>query len=398
MSPTAKQRKTITDTVDFASDHEALGVLGPNDRNLHYIRSNTSAKIIARGTHVRFIGGQEEVDQLNRVFTGLRQLVRRGLPVEEQEIDYMLGGGAVSGESPNGDPPARHSSRRSDSLESGRHGGVRRSDPLDIPIEDSPIEEELAQSGTFESTTAGRIRVRPKSDGQREYLEAMEAHDITFAIGPAGTGKTYLATAMAVSYLLSRKVQRIVLTRPAVEAGESLGFLPGDLYEKVAPYFRPLYDSLYDMLGVERCRRLVENEIIEVAPLAYMRGRTLNRAFIILDEAQNTTPKQMKMFLTRMGPSSRMVITGDPTQNDLPGGQASGLNDSLRILEGVQGIGFVKLKQKDIIRHPLVQRIVEAYDALEGGPGPSARPGPGAVWTPPVSRPIAMDEETPMEP
>jgi len=389
VSPTSAKRKTVTDTIDFASDHEALGVLGPNDRHLHYIRSSTGAKIIARGTHVRFIGSPEEVEQLTRVFTGLRQLVRRGIPIEEQEIDYMLG---------QGDEPARSTGSAAMPGPGNSARRSRHTDPLQMDEQESaPLEEELAQSGTFEATAAGRIRVRPKSDGQRQYLEAMEGHDITFAIGPAGTGKTYLATAMAVSYLLSRKVQRIILTRPAVEAGESLGFLPGDLYEKVAPYFRPLYDSLYDMLGVERCRRLVENEIIEVAPLAYMRGRTLNRAFIILDEAQNTTPKQMKMFLTRMGPSSRMVITGDPSQNDLPGGQPSGLNDSLRILHGVQGIGFVHLRQKDIIRHPLVQRIVEAYDALEGGPGPVAR----APWQQPAQpsrQPLPMSEETPLEP
>ncbi|MEO7994651.1 MAG: PhoH family protein [bacterium] len=345
MRPTAK-RKTVTDTVEFISDHEALGVLGPNDRNLHYIRSQTAAKIIARGTHVRFIGGPDEVGQLTRLFTGLRQLVRRGIPIEEREIDYMLGGGDGA-QAPN------------------KHNGDDLPDNVSI---DAPLggPGSADGAGAMEPPGGNRVRVRPKSEGQREYLEAMEKHEITFAIGPAGTGKTYLATAVAVSFLLARRAQRIVLTRPAVEAGESLGFLPGDLYEKVAPYFRPLYDSLYDMLGVERCRRLIENEIIEVAPLAYMRGRTLNRAFIILDEAQNTTPKQMKMFLTRMGPGSRMVITGDPSQNDLPGGQQSGLNDALRILKGVPGISFVILNQKDIIRHNLVQKIVEAYDSTEG--------------------------------
>ncbi|HYE77035.1 MAG TPA: PhoH family protein [bacterium] len=374
MSPTAK-RKTITDTVDFASDHEALGVLGPNDRNLHYIRSQTGAKIIARGTHLRFIGTPDEVQQLVRLFTGLRGLVRRGVPVEEHEIDYMMGNPDGAGETV------------------GRAGAVdeaREAASNGQAIESRDNEAVI----TADASAAGKLRVRPKSEGQREYLEVMEKHEITFAVGPAGTGKTYLATAMAVSYLLSRRVQRIILTRPAVEAGESLGFLPGDLYEKVAPYFRPLYDSLYDMLGVERCRRLIDNEIIEVAPLAYMRGRTLNKAFIILDEAQNTTPKQMKMFLTRMGPGSRMVITGDPTQNDLVGGQQSGLVEALRILKDVPDIGKVHLRQKDIIRHQLVQQIVDAYDKFEGVGQPN---GAGTTYRMPVQSIEAGEESTPME-
>jgi phosphate starvation-inducible PhoH-like protein len=210
---------------------------------------------------------------------------------------------------------------------------------------------------------AGRKQVAPKSVMQREYLEAIDAHDVVFGVGPAGTGKTYLAMAQAVTYLLAKRVNRIVMARPAVEAGEKLGFLPGDLAEKVNPYLRPLYDALHDMLDAERVERLLERGVIEVAPIAFMRGRTLNDAFVILDEAQNTTSEQMKMFLTRLGFGSKAVITGDITQIDLPAGRGSGLIEALRIVNGVEGVSIVRFDDRDVVRHPLVQRIVKAYEA-----------------------------------
>ena len=210
---------------------------------------------------------------------------------------------------------------------------------------------------------AGRRRIMAKSANQRRYLDVIESHDIVFGVGPAGTGKTYLAMAQAVNYLLAKKVSRIILARPAVEAGEKLGFLPGDLQEKVNPYLRPLYDALYDMLEVEKAERMLERGIIEVAPIAFMRGRTLNDAFVILDEAQNTTTEQMKMFLTRLGFGSKAVVTGDITQIDLPAGRLSGLVDALNVVGQVEGIAFVHFDDRDVVRHKLVQAIVKAYEA-----------------------------------
>jgi phosphate starvation-inducible protein PhoH and related proteins len=210
-------------------------------------------------------------------------------------------------------------------------------------------------------------RVNPKSTNQRRYLDAIERFDIVFGVGPAGTGKTYLAMAQAVSYLLAKKVSRIILARPAVEAGEKLGFLPGDLQAKVNPYLRPLYDALYDMMDTERANRLVERGTIEVAPIAFMRGRTLNDAFVILDEAQNTTSEQMKMFLTRLGFGSKAVVTGDITQIDLPQPRSSGLVEALKIVKDIEGIGFIYFDDRDVVRHKLVQQIVKAYDAFSGG-------------------------------
>jgi phosphate starvation-inducible protein PhoH and related proteins len=214
--------------------------------------------------------------------------------------------------------------------------------------------------------TPGKRQVTPKSVNQRRYLEAIDKYDIVFGIGPAGTGKTYLAMAQAVSFLLAKRVSRIILARPAVEAGEKLGFLPGDLQEKVNPYLRPLYDALYDMLDIERAERLLERGTIEVAPIAFMRGRTLNDAFVILDEAQNTTSEQMKMFLTRLGFGSKAVITGDVTQIDLPVGRASGLVEAVKIVGKIEGIAFVHFDEKDVVRHQLVQQIVKAYEAYGG--------------------------------
>jgi len=212
-----------------------------------------------------------------------------------------------------------------------------------------------------------RRRVNPKSVNQRKYLDAIDRFDIVFGVGPAGTGKTYLAMAQAVSYLVAKKVSRIILARPAVEAGEKLGFLPGDLQEKVNPYLRPLYDALFDMMDVEKATRLIERGVIEVAPIAFMRGRTLNDAFVILDEAQNTTSEQMKMFLTRLGFGSKAVVTGDITQIDLPHARMSGLVEALKIVKDVEGIGFVYFDEKDVVRHKLVQQIVKAYEAYTNG-------------------------------
>jgi phosphate starvation-inducible protein PhoH and related proteins len=212
-------------------------------------------------------------------------------------------------------------------------------------------------------TSAGKRRVAPKTINQRRYLDAIEANDIVFGIGPAGTGKTYLAMAQAVSFLVAKKVSRIILARPAVEAGEKLGFLPGDLQEKVNPYLRPLYDALYDMLDVERVARYLERGTIEIAPIAFMRGRTLNDSFVILDEAQNTTSEQMKMFLTRLGFGSKAVITGDVTQIDLPTGRPSGLIEAMKVVNDIEGISFIYFDDRDVVRHRLVQSIVKAYEA-----------------------------------
>lgn len=212
-------------------------------------------------------------------------------------------------------------------------------------------------------SSLARKAVLPRTPAQRAYLEAMEAHDLVFCLGPAGTGKTYLAVAMAVACLARQEVSRIILTRPAVEAGERLGFLPGDLAEKVNPYLRPLYDALDDLIAYERYARLAEQRVIEVAPLAFMRGRTLGQAFVILDEAQNCTREQMKMFLTRLGPDSRAVVTGDPGQSDLPGGRAEGLSEAERLLNGLEGIAFCRFSSFDVVRHRLVRRILEAYQA-----------------------------------
>jgi phosphate starvation-inducible protein PhoH and related proteins len=218
-------------------------------------------------------------------------------------------------------------------------------------------------------TPAGKRRVAPKTINQRRYLDAIEAQDIVFGIGPAGTGKTYLAMAQAVSFLVAKKVSRIILARPAVEAGEKLGFLPGDLQEKVNPYLRPLYDALYDMLDVERVARYIERGTIEIAPIAFMRGRTLNDSFVILDEAQNTTSEQMKMFLTRLGFGSKAVITGDVTQIDLPTGRPSGLIEAMKVVNDIEGISFIYFDERDVVRHRLVQQIVKAYEAYTNGSG-----------------------------
>jgi phosphate starvation-inducible protein PhoH and related proteins len=246
-----------------------------------------------------------------------------------------------------------------------RHGRVLTSSEVKSLMRVATEEPHTSPRGMFEN---GRVRsfgkktVTPKTAGQRRYMEEIESHDMTFGIGPGGTGKTYLAVAMAVSALLTKRVNRIILARPAVEAGERLGFLPGTLQEKIDPYMRPLYDALYDMLEAEKVEKLFERSTIEVAPIAFMRGRTLNDSFIIMDEAQNSTPEQMKMILTRQGFNSKMVVTGDPTQIDLPGGLRSGLIEVVDVLRGIDGISFVQFDDRDVVRHSLVQKIVRAYE------------------------------------
>lgn len=234
------------------------------------------------------------------------------------------------------------------------------------------LREHFLKGGQFRQ--AGKRRITAKSANQRRYLEAIESHDIVFGIGPAGTGKTYLAMAQAVNYLLAKKVSRIILARPAVEAGEKLGFLPGDLQEKVNPYLRPLYDALYDMMDLEKAERMLERGTIEVAPIAFMRGRTLNDAFVILDEAQNTTAEQMKMFLTRLGFGSKAVVTGDITQIDLPSGRTSGLVEAMHVVGKIEGISFVYFDERDVVRHKLVQAIVKAYESYGDNAQGTRRP------------------------
>ncbi|TBH21847.1 PhoH family protein [Thermus thermamylovorans] len=308
---------------------ETLAFLGHADRHLKRLRAlfreayGDRLRLVVRGDQVELSGDKEAVEVGERVVRDLLALLRQGAELDDPTLEQAV------------------------ALAQGGEGLYRATTP----------ETELALPG----------RLRPKTPGQRRYVEAIAQHDITFGVGPAGTGKTYLAVAMAVSHLRARKVKRIVLTRPAVEAGEKLGFLPGDIQAKVDPYLRPLYDALFDMIDAERFEHYLQSGIIEVAPLAFMRGRTLNDAFIILDEAQNTTPEQMKMFLTRMGFSSKMVITGDITQIDLPKHQRSGLIEATRILKGIEGIAFIYFRESDVVRHPLVARIIKAYEEAEGG-------------------------------
>ncbi|NLW06732.1 MAG: PhoH family protein [Clostridia bacterium] len=304
---------------------EAVEIFGRQDENLKFIEGLTTVKIVARGNEIILSGKQNEVQALAKLFRQLLKMARSGTNINIATINYTWN-------------LVRH-----------QHGMAAKTD--------------LAQtlSETIYVTPRGK-QIRPKTLGQLRYIQALRRNDIVFGIGPAGTGKTYLAVVMAVNALRSRSVERIVLARPAVEAGEKLGFLPGDLQEKVNPYLRPLYDSLYDIMGVETAQKYMEKNIIEVAPLAYMRGRTLDDAFIILDEAQNTTSEQMKMFLTRIGYGSRAVITGDVTQVDLPRGTVSGLVEVQQILRSIDGIAIVYLTEADVVRHPLVQLIIKAYE------------------------------------
>jgi phosphate starvation-inducible PhoH-like protein len=311
---------TVTRKISLPSNQEALQIFGPNDVNLKHVEAHFSAKLIVRGGEISITGPEDEVETLQHLFDALAQLVRKGTTIGEREIVYAI--------------------------EMAKQGAAEGIVEL--------YSEEIA-------TTSKGKPIRVKTLGQRFYIQAIRKKDIVFGVGPAGTGKTYLAVVMAVMALKKGQVKKIILTRPAVEAGENLGFLPGDLQEKVDPYLRPLYDALYDVMGLENVQKSMERGIIEVAPLAYMRGRTLEDSFVILDEAQNTTPEQMKMFLTRLGFGSKMVITGDITQIDLPRGKMSGLNEALRILKDIKEISFVFLTEQDVVRHHLVQKIIAAY-------------------------------------
>lgn len=307
--------------IELDSVELAAAVFGSCDENIRLLEKEFSVTAVCRGTQVKLTGEAEGVTGAANAIDAMLTLLENHTPIEEQTVRYCIS-----------------------LARSGEDGRV----------------QELTEN--FIAITAKGRPVRPKTLGQKEYLKAIQTHPITFGVGPAGTGKTYLAVAMAVKAFKSKDVERIILTRPAVEAGEKLGFLPGDLQNKVDPYLRPLYDGLYDMLGPETFQRLLEKQTIEVAPLAYMRGRTLDNAFIILDEAQNTSPEQMKMFLTRMGSGSKVVVTGDVTQIDLPDKSRSGLVDALAVLKSIDGIAQIRFSEKDVVRHRLVQEIVKAYD------------------------------------
>ena len=299
----------------------ALAVFGSCDENIRLLEQSLGVTAVCRGTELKFSGPEDAVQKARRAVDAMLALREGGTPLEEQTVRYC------------------------------------------ISLADAGEEEKVQElaGGGIAITAKGRP-VRPKTLGQKQYVEAILKNAVTFGVGPAGTGKTYLAVAMAVKAFKARQVSRIILTRPAVEAGEKLGFLPGDLQNKVDPYLRPLYDALFDMLGAETYQKLLEKQLIEVAPLAYMRGRTLDDAFIILDEAQNTSPEQMKMFLTRMGTGSKVVVTGDVTQIDLPDKARSGLVDALQVLKNVQGIAMMFFSEKDVVRHRLVQEIIRAYE------------------------------------
>ena len=303
------------------SPEEFIGLFGLREENIALFREELGVEIQAGSGEVILSGDPNRVALAKLTLEKMSEIIRRGETVDRTRIRYAIG--------------------LAEEGHADRIGEIMR-DVIAI-------------------TSRGR-QVKCKTLGQREYVNAIKANTCTFAVGPAGTGKTYLAIAMAVVAMKNKEIERIILTRPAVEAGEKLGFLPGDLAQKVDPYLRPLYDALHEMLGLEAYQRLVERGAIEVAPLAYMRGRTLNDAFIILDEAQNTTSEQMKMFLTRMGMGSKMVITGDVTQIDLPIGKKSGLVEALEVLKGIENIGIVRLTHRDVVRHELVQAIVKAYE------------------------------------
>jgi phosphate starvation-inducible PhoH-like protein len=303
-------------------DEGAESLFGTYDENLKQLESQFGVRIRTTGQELIVEGEAGDVARAEKVLDQLAGLMRGG---------YRLG-----------------------------KGDVKTAAQLVSQDENVELSEYFLRSAT---KTSGKRQVVPKSVTQKKYLDAIDQFDIVFGIGPAGTGKTYLAMAQAVAFLLAKRVSRIILARPAVEAGEKLGFLPGDLQEKVNPYLRPLYDALYDMIEMERAERLLERGTIEVAPIAFMRGRTLNDAFVILDEAQNTTSEQMKMFLTRLGFGSKAVITGDVTQIDLPTGRGSGLIEAMKVVGNVEGIAFIHFDERDVVRHALVQQIVKAYEA-----------------------------------
>ena len=309
--------------MDIPAEQQS-NVFGQFDAYAKKIERTLHVTLIARGESVKIMGEASRVEQARKVLSQLAELSRRGNNVEEQNVDYTLA----------------------------------------LVMEDSPDSVLEIDKDVICHTLQGKP-IKPKTMGQKKYVDAIRKKMIVFGLGPAGTGKTYLAMAMAITAFKNNEVGRIILTRPAIEAGEKLGFLPGDLQSKIDPYLRPLYDALYQIMGADSFLKNSEKGLIEVAPLAYMRGRTLDNAFIILDEAQNTTPAQMKMFLTRIGFDSKVVITGDATQKDLPSGQVSGLDVAISVVKNIEDIGICTLTSKDVVRHPLVQKIVKAYEDYE---------------------------------
>lgn len=310
-----------SETLHYETARHAQSLFNNDPKNLKLLEDELAVKATSREGWIKLEGEEAAIERAKQVFQFLEGTLKSGAPVRNREFAYALN-------------VARHDG--AEALQTLSEGRIQ--------------------------TSTRKMSVTPKTVGQKKYVEMIREHDVVFGVGPAGTGKTYLAVAMAVAAFKEEKVSRIILTRPAVEAGEALGFLPGDLYEKIAPYLRPLHDALHDMLPGEEIMKLTERADIEIAPLAYMRGRTLNNAFIILDEAQNTTTEQMLMFLTRLGHGSKAVVTGDPTQVDLPVNKRSGLIEALRILRGVDGISVMEFQKRDVVRHALVQRIITAYE------------------------------------
>lgn len=304
----------------------ARNLFGNKDQNLKVIEDELDVKLIARGNNIKIVGTPDKAKQAEKIINQLLKITSSNKSLTERKVRYVA----------------------------------------ELLQQDGSIDLENIYDDVLQVNFKGK-QIKAKTLGQKLYVEAIKNNDIVFGIGPAGTGKTYLAMVMAVKFLLNKKANRIILTRPAIEAGEELGFLPGDMQDKVDPYLRPLYDALYDILGPEKVNEYLEKDIIEVAPLAYMRGRTLDDSFVILDEAQNTTPEQMKMFLTRIGFDSHAVITGDITQIDLPRNRNSGLNQVRQILKNIKGIEFIYLSRQDVVRHSLVKDIIRAYEKHESG-------------------------------
>lgn len=323
--PAITNSEATSKKLSFPDPELIRSLCGQHNTHLQLLEKKIGVSVHARGNVLLLQGGEWEVELADKVLNQLYELLKANYPVYLNDVDYAIR--ILSGD---------------------QSADLKRIFRDEVYI------------------SSKKKIIAPKSVNQKEYIDSIRKFDMVFGIGPAGTGKTYLAMAMAISSLVKKEVNRVVLARPAVEAGEHLGFLPGDLYEKVNPYLRPLYDALHDMMDFENASRLIQQGVIEVAPLAYMRGRTLNDSFVILDEAQNVTPEQMKMFLTRLGFSSKTVITGDVTQIDLPNGQSSGLIEAKEILEDIEGIQFVFFSREDVIRHPLVQEIIDAYERLEG--------------------------------
>lgn len=311
-------------TIDVERIEQTVSLFGSFDENVKLIEEKYAVNVICRGNEIKIVGEEENAEKAYRALNSLLSLITSGESLNEQSVRYAI----------------------------------------DL-VNDNEEAQITKLAGDCICITSSGKPVKPKTVGQRDYIDAIQNNTIVLGIGPAGTGKTYLAVAMAVKAFREKKVNRIILTRPAVEAGEKLGFLPGDLQQKVDPYLRPLYDALFDMLGTDNFQKYQERGNIEVAPLAYMRGRTLDDSFIILDEAQNTTPEQMKMFLTRLGFGSKIVVTGDITQVDLPSGKVSGLIQVMKILKNVDDIGIIKFTEKDVVRHKLVQDIIKAYEKYE---------------------------------